>query len=196
MEERSPLIEKIKKMALENGANQTAIIKVSEIDFRMEFRAICESKTCGLYEKSWMCPPNVGSIDELIDLAKGFQNCFVFQIIRQLEDAFDVEGMLEAGKKVNMIARTLKNSEIAKEIGEILVLGSGGCGYCDVCAISNAVSCPYPDMQLASVEAYGIDVMSLSRCGNLKYNNGPNTVTYFGVILYRENQIKGECHVC
>ena len=33
------------------------------------------------------------------------------------------------------------------------------------------------------MEACGIDVVSLSRTAGIRYNNGPDTVTYFSLLL-------------
>jgi hypothetical protein len=39
---------------------------------------------------------------------------------------------------------------------------------------------------LASVESYGVDVYKTTKDTNLKYINGPNTVTFFGLVLFKE----------
>jgi hypothetical protein len=39
------------------------------------------------------------------------------------------------------------------------------------------------------VEAYGIDVMALEKSAGIPYYNGKNTISYVGLILFRE---KGE----
>jgi hypothetical protein len=44
--------------------------------------------------------------------------------------------------------------------------------------------CRFPEKAISSVEACGIDVMSLSKSAGVRYNNGKNTVTYIGAVLY------------
>lgn len=64
-----------------------------------------------------------------------------------------------------------------------LFLGAGGCRLCKKCTYPNE-PCRRPEEAIVSAEAYGIDVMKLMRDNQLKYNNGPNTVTYIGGMLY------------
>ena len=174
------------RFLLENGAYATAFIETKAISFDKMFREICETKKCGAYGSNWMCPPYVGDIDLLIAYAQRYEKCFVFQTVTQLEDSFDIEGMLEAGKKINDLARKLKNSKLFLNIGDFLVLGSGACGYCKECSLKRNSKCIFPDMSIASIEAYGIDAKSLSDAGNLNYNNGKDTVTYYGVVLFHD----------
>ena len=43
--------------------------------------------------------------------------------------------------------------------------------------------CRYPESMFHSLEGYGFDVHLLAEAAGIKYNNGPNTVTYFGAVL-------------
>ena len=46
-------------------------------------------------------------------------------------------------------------------------------------------NCPrFPERALPSVESYGIDVYNTVKGTELKYINGPNTVTYFGMVFF------------
>ena len=65
-----------------------------------------------------------------------------------------------------------------------LLLGAGPCVVCKECASNKNKPCRHPDKAFPSVEACGVDVMSLSKSVGLAYNNGKNTVTYIGAILY------------
>lgn len=65
-----------------------------------------------------------------------------------------------------------------------VLLGAGGCSLCEKCSYPDA-PCRHPDKARRSMEACGIDVVSLSRNLGLRYMNGENTVTYFSVLFYR-----------
>jgi hypothetical protein len=41
---------------------------------------------------------------------------------------------------------------------------------------------------MASLEAYGFNVSRLAAAADMKYINGQNTVTYFGAVLFKENE--------
>ena len=41
-----------------------------------------------------------------------------------------------------------------------------------------------PEKLFPSVEGFGINVVALASKVGLKYNNGENTVTYFGMLMF------------
>ncbi|MHC6180562.1 DUF2284 domain-containing protein [Clostridium sp. JNZ X4-2] len=57
---------------------------------------------------------------------------------------------------------------------------------CERCTYLDGEDCRCPDRALSSVEAYGIDVISLEKDVGISYYNGPNTVSYVGLILFNE----------
>ena len=44
--------------------------------------------------------------------------------------------------------------------------------------------CRFPEKAFPSLEAYGVFVSKLAQACGMRYINGANTVTYFGVVLY------------
>ena len=69
-------------------------------------------------------------------------------------------------------------------ISNVLHLGAGGCGVCKPCAKQSGEPCRFPELAMPSLEAYCINVSELARAAGMKYINGPNTVTYFGAVLF------------
>jgi predicted metal-binding protein len=62
--------------------------------FSKEVRDLCEKNACGMYGKSWACPPGVGSIVQCEDQCSAFQRVFVFNSLGQLRKKHDVmDGM-------------------------------------------------------------------------------------------------------
>lgn len=173
------------RMALESGADCSAVISVSDISFNREFRTACEKNICGRFGACWMCPPDVGDIDAMIENAKTYKKALVFQTISNIEDSFDIEGMQDAAKRHNAVSQKLAGL-VLPLLGDSLKLGAGACHVCEKCAKADNEPCRHPDKALASLEAYGINVSELAAASKMKYNNGPNTVTYFGGFLYRE----------
>jgi predicted metal-binding protein len=169
--------------AMRCGAENAAVVSVEKIPFRREFRAACEQNTCGKHGTCWMCPPDVGDIDEMIARAKRYGNALVFQSIGSLEDSFDIEGMQDAAKRHNDLAQTLAR-ELAPVLKKPLRLGAGACHVCDRCACRDHLPCRHPEQAVASLEAYGIAVSELAALADLNYINGQNTVTYFGGFLF------------
>ncbi|MEG0769649.1 MAG: DUF2284 domain-containing protein [Ruthenibacterium sp.] len=173
--------------ALELGAAKAAVIPVKEIAFRCEFRKMCEMNSCGMYGKSWMCPPIVGDIDTLIQQAQSYQCALVYQTIGELEDSYDFEGMMVAGQKINDLTQHLRDAfgtALDTPLHAALHLGAGGCRLCETCAKRDAQPCRFPDKALASLEAYGVAVSQLAELCGMKYINGQDTVTYFGAVFF------------
>lgn len=173
----------LQEAAARHGADHSAVVEVSRIPFRPEFRAACEMNSCGKYGRCWTCPPDVGPIEPMIELAKGFEHAFVFQTIGQLEDSFDIEGMEDAAKHHNKVAQALAD-EVVPQLESPLLMGAGACHVCETCSKIDNEPCRFPARAIASLEAYGIAVSELAAICGLNYINGTNTVTFFGTILY------------
>jgi predicted metal-binding protein len=149
----------------------------------LSFRDACAANTCGKYGKCWTCPPDVGNAEQMIASLKEYSHTFVFSVVYPLEDSYDFEGMVCAKKQFVSLSKTLKQA-LNRTAHAHLFLGAGGCGVCKRCAREDARPCPFPESAIVSLEAYCINVTELSAKAGLKYNNGPNTVTYFGAILF------------
>jgi predicted metal-binding protein len=177
----SRLVEKAKEL----GAARAAILYTSDIRFSEEFRKACEQNLCGKYGTNWMCPPGVGPFEELKAKALGFSRGLVFQTVYQLEDSFDFGGMEQAAREHEQVFRNILASvRLDGCFQEVFPLNAGECKVCSKCNYLDGEECCFPDKAVASVESYGIDVNALvSGCG-IPYNNGPNTVSYVGLLLF------------
>jgi predicted metal-binding protein len=174
----------IRDILFEHGA-RFGEAEVSQMRFDPEFRALCEKNTCGYYGACWTCPPDAGPLEELMTRVRGYERALVFQTIYPLEDSFDIEGMHEASLRHNRLVQAVQAA--AKASGEDgLVLGAGACGACKTCTKREGKPCRFPERAVLSLEACGVDVSQLAKLAGLKYINGANTVTYFGVLLYHE----------
>jgi predicted metal-binding protein len=176
--------ESIFKIVLDGGADKAAVLDVGrDVVFDPMFRSLCERNSCGNFGVCHMCPPLVGDIDSLILQARSFKEAVLYQTVWPIEDSFDIEGMLEGGRRNNQCAQFVRD---ALPCGGMLHLSSGGCRVCQRCAARDGLPCLYPDRAMASLEAYGIDVYKSAKNAGLPYSNGPNTVTYFGMVLFGE----------
>jgi len=160
-----------------------AVVDTAQIRFDPMFRELCQKNTCGFYGACWTCPPDAGTIEELMEQAKQHTHTLVFQTVHPLEDSFDIEGMHEASVKHNRLVQAV-NSAARAEYPGCLVLGAGTCGVCARCTKPDGEPCRFPEKAVVSLEACGIDVAQLAKAAGLKYINGVNTVTYFGAVLF------------
>lgn len=178
--------EELLREILALRADKAGAVPVEEIDFEPSFRSLCESNACGMYGRSWMCPPHVGKVEDLIAQAKAYRTALVYQIVDTLEDSYDFEGMMAAGQRMNRLTAAVRRKFRELGLENCLFLGAGGCRICPKCAKQDEEPCRHPDLAMSSLEAYGINVSVLAPQAGMKYINGANTVTYFGAVLLGE----------
>ena len=181
---KEEIYELLKKSALDLGAYKASVIDADKIVTDRAFRDMCASNACGMYGKCYMCPPDVGDIDELMAKIRNYRYALVYQSVTELEDSFDFEGMVAARKKMPAVALALRKVFAGVDGLDALHLSVGNCGVCPTCAKQSGEPCRAPDLALPSLEAYGIDVSKLASAAGMKYINGQNTVTYFGCVLF------------
>ena len=168
------------------GADQAAILDVALMPFEPRFRQMCKQNACGMYGRNWMCPPDVGPIETLIAGARCYKRALVYQIVTSLEDCYDFEGMLEAGRRINLLSRDIRQNLSACFGPGPLYLGAGACRACERCTKMTGQPCRAPEQAMPSMESYGLDVSRLAELCGMRYINGPDTVTYFGTVLFRK----------
>ena len=175
--------EELIALALQSGADKAAIIRGEDVVLSASFRDICRINGCGLYGRCWMCPPDIGEIGELMARVRAFDHALLYQTIHGIEDSFDIEGMTGAGAKHALVSQRI-NDAVKLLPEERLHLSCGGCHLCPRCAKMDGKPCRMPGKALPPMEGYGIDVYQTTRPTELKYINGQNTVTYFGIVLF------------
>lgn len=179
------LADQLKDIALQAGASHSAIVSTKDVVFSESLREMCAMNTCGNYNTCWTCPPAVGPVADWHAKVEGRDWGVVVQTVYQLEDSFDFEGMMKASQlhKENYLRALEAFRQL--ELPDMLPLNAGNCSICEPCTYPDA-PCRFPDRAIVSVEACGIDVNNtLVACG-LHYNNGPATVSYVGIVFFRE----------
>ena len=156
-------------------------VDTKDIKFRQDIRGMCEVNRCGLYGKTWACPPAIGTLEECRERVQGFEKMLVLSGRYELEDSFDFEGMQDGAKKFREAARAL-NERLRPAGMKYILLSNEGCDLCAKCTYPDA-PCRFPEKATGSLEGYGIFVSELANQAGVKYNNGPNTVTYFGALI-------------
>ena len=170
-------------IALDAGATKATVIQVKDIVLSAAFRDICAKNSCGMYGRCWMCPPDIGNIEPLMAQVRSYRHGLLYQTISNIEDSFDIEGMQEAGKNHVWLSQRIE-AFMMPVLEKHLHLTCGGCRLCERCAKLDGLPCRKPEQALSSMEGYGIDVYNTCKPTELKYINGQNTVTYFGIVLF------------
>lgn len=170
--------------ALQSGAVKATVISQERIVLSREFYDICKSNACGNFGACWMCPPDIGPIDALMERVRSYPLALIYQTIGKLEDSFDIEGMTAAARNHARVSQKVQ-AAIAPLAGEdCFHLSCGGCNLCERCAKRDGEPCRMPGRALMPMEGAGVDVYNTVKDTPLKYINGQNTVTYFGMVLF------------
>ena len=178
------LKDKLISAALEAGAHKAVILDGSNVVLSGEFRDICKANQCGKYGKCWVCPPELPEVNDVMAKIRSYDHVLWYQTVSSIEDSFDIEGMIEAGKNHVQLSQRLRDM-VAEYLPEnALHLSCGGCRLCPKCAKADGEPCRMPEKAMASLEGYCVDVYNTTKDTPLKYINGQNTVTYFGAILF------------
>lgn len=175
--------DQIAALILRSGFTETGPVPIAELTWEPSVRQICRDNSCRGYGASWACPPAVGTLEECRARVEQYETMLLFSKKYELEDSFDFEGMGQAmtdfKKTVDVLQENLGNS-----LPAYLLLSNEGCGRCRKCTYPDA-PCRFPRQLHHSLEGYGFLVNQLAKQAGIRYNNGPNTVTFFGALLYR-----------
>lgn len=175
----------MKEYLNQGGFTQIAALDdLAAIHITEEVRDRCADNYCGFYGKNHMCPPAVGDLDYYRQLIASYDQGLVFSKAYPVKSRNDYQGMLAAGMAFREIIQDI-NRQAKADHQDCLFFTAGTCGICEKCAILDNEPCRFPDQAIPSLEAAGIDVVRLSRDLGMKYNNGADKVTYFGLVLYR-----------
>ena len=171
---------------LNQGATKATVISTSDIVLSEKFYDICASNSCGKFGHGWVCPPDSGDIFTLMDKVRSYSNGILYQTIVDIEDSFDIEGMSEGAKLHAQLSQKIRKNVEPLLGDDTMHLSCGGCNLCTKCSKIDNEPCRHPDMALLSMECCGIDVYNTTKPTDLKYINGQNTVTFFGLVLFNE----------
>jgi hypothetical protein len=84
-------------------------------------------------------------------------------------------------KAFKCIVDTL-HQKVAPFLEDYFLLSNEGCGKCQSCTYPDA-PCRFPEKMHHSIEGYGFIISELAKLAGIQYNNGVNTVTFFGGLL-------------
>lgn len=176
------MIDKLKKVILETGFYETGVVDIATLQYYPEIRRICEGNTCRGYGTSWACPPAVGTLEECKQRVEQYSNMLLFTGRFEIEDSFDFEGMSDSMFRFKEMVEQLDRA-IENILNPYQLLSNEGCGRCESCTWPDA-PCIFPDRLYHAIEGYGFQVGQLAEQAGVRYNNGRNTITYFGALLF------------
>ena len=172
----------IEALAAECGFSQFGSVETGRLRYYEEVRKVCEGNSCRNYAASWACPPAVGTLAECRERVERYGRMLLFSKAYRLESSFDFEAM---GEGLREFKRTVDrfHRKLDGVLSDFLLLSNEGCGRCAECTYPDE-PCRFPQLLHHSLEGYGFVVNELAAEAGIRYNNGANTVTYFGALLF------------
>jgi predicted metal-binding protein len=166
---------------------------------QQKVRAACMENKCGSYGTHYMCPPHIGTIDEIKYRLKKFQRGVLLQYsqpvnVKSALEGFmksdfeglmnnDLEGLLKSMLDFHNKVLSLEGSLRKQGIEEIWGMLGGNCRLCEPCLAATGEPCLYPKKARNSLESIGIDVMTLLNSFGLDSKFRDDKITWTGCIL-------------
>ena len=154
---------------------QYAFIRTDELIFSERVRHICRTQ-CPRYDKSWACPPAVGTLDECRAHVMAYEEGLL--IATASETQADVS---KARAEHEAITRWALEA-VRAQATRTLTLSAQSCQRCPRCAWPDA-PCRHPADLLPCVEGYGILVTDLAERYDIPFQADGLTM-WFALILF------------
>ena len=177
-------MNKIKRQAGQLGLGVALEFDPQLLAPEERIRGFCLENKCGNYLGNYACPPYCGSLEEVSERFKRYKRGVLLRYTKHLEVRKGNKEVRES--KIEFHERVLELEELLRSqgIGQMWGMSGGSCGLCEVCQAKLGEPCIYPDKVRTTLEALGVDVMSLlSKLGqdNRFY---PDKITWTGCILF------------
>lgn len=178
-------IENIRKNAKDMGFTVTDVVASprTTVEKTETFRTVCATDRCGNYNRSWTCPPAVGSIVLCMERLHGYDECIIAFKEFENVDMKDEAQINTIIKEHQAGCRSIKHM-FMDEGFDILALTDGACSFCEKCTYPDG-ECIAPEEQMPSVSGFGIDMAEyITSCG-LGFAMENDRITLYGLMLYR-----------
>ena len=157
-------------------------VNPQELDFTDRVRWICEHE-CPMYNKSWACPPAVGTVTYCKAKCRKYENALMISTITEVEDIANIEETLATRPEHEAVTNQVR--DILRELGaDPYVLSTESCTLCERCAWLDGKPCIHPEKMHPCVESHGINILPLIDELGLTFQYGENVVTWFSLLFY------------
>ena len=147
-------------------------------------RELCLEDKCGNYGNHYMCPPYVGSVQEIAARLEKYQRGILLQYQQPLDVRNDRQGLRQTKTDLHHIVLQLEDFLRKNGVDDVWGMMGGSCALCDVCKGRLAEPCPYPDRARTSLESLAINVLTLLDSLGLDNRFHPDRITWTGCVLF------------
>ncbi|MDD3279742.1 MAG: DUF2284 domain-containing protein [Lachnospiraceae bacterium] len=157
-----------KKLALDYGFSDGALMSTDELVFCPEYLQYCQENTCGNYGKNPACPPLCGTVEELRKKVMRYPYAFVLQSTSPCDDFSDTLLIKQLKLAHNQLTMQVR-SALPDQGRETEVISAG-----PFLAEKKRYSC---------LSAYCIDAAQMAQSCNMTFYAGLNQVSFYSIIL-------------
>ena len=136
-----------------------------------------------MYNKTWACPPAVGSVDACKGKCQSYVNCLMISTITEVEDIASIEQTLATRPEHEAVTHEV--ADLIRQQGiEPFVLSTEACTLCDHCAWPEGKPCRYPEKMHPCVESHGINIIPVLEEQGICFQYGENVVTWISLLFF------------
>ena len=157
-------------------------IDPQKLEFSDRIRYICGAE-CPMHNKTWACPPAVGSVSHCKAKCLQYENCLMIGTITEVNDITDIAETLSTRPAHEEITNMVR--DLFREQGvEPYILSTEACDICDRCAWLDGQPCRHPDRMHPCVESHGINLIPALEENGLEFQYGDNIVTWYSLLFF------------
>ena len=152
------------------------------LEFSERIRWICGNE-CPMYNKTWACPPAVGSVESCKATCLRHENCLMIATITEVQDISDLEETLATRPEHEQITNQVREMMLQQGV-EPYILSTEACTVCERCAWQDGQPCRHPRRMHPCVESHGINLIPVLEENGMEFQFGGNVVTWVSLLFY------------
>ena len=153
-------------------------------EFSQRIRYICQAE-CPMYNKTWACPPAVGTVDACQAKCLSYRHCLLIGTIVECDDIADIDATLATRAEHETVTNQVR--ELFRAQGtEPYVLSTEACAVCQRCAWLDGQPCRYPDRMHPCLESHGINIIPTLEENGLDFQYGSNMITWYSLLFFND----------
>ena len=154
----------------------------AQLEFTERIRWICQNE-CPMYDKSWACPPAVGTVADCRAKCLQFKNCLMIVTMTEVSDIANITETLATRPEHEALTGQVR--DILKGQGiHPYILSTEACAVCERCAWLDGEACRFPGRMHPCVESHGINVIPLFEALGIPFIYGENIVTWVSLLFF------------
>ena len=157
-------------------------IDPKSLAFSERIRYICQAE-CPMYNKTWACPPAVGTVDQCRCKCLSYENCLLVGTISEVDGEYCMEKSLATRPEHETITNQIR--QFFRDQGvEPYILSTEACAVCDRCAWLDGQPCRLPDRMHPCLESHGINIIPTLEENGLEFNFAAEVITWYSLLFF------------